>query len=109
MKILLDECLPVDFRHSFPNHEAHTAQWAGLKGKKNGDLLRSGESAGYDVLLTVDQGIPHQQSSAGRTISIILVRSRTNQIEDLLPLVNTILEVLKTIQPGQTISIPTSD
>ena len=21
MKVLLDECLPVDFRHSFPNHE----------------------------------------------------------------------------------------
>jgi hypothetical protein len=22
MKILLDECLPIDFRHSFPNHDA---------------------------------------------------------------------------------------
>ena len=41
MKILLDECLPIDFRHSFPNHEIHTAQWAGLKGKKNGELLRA--------------------------------------------------------------------
>ena len=29
MKILLDECLPLDFRHSFPGHEAHTVQWAG--------------------------------------------------------------------------------
>jgi predicted nuclease of predicted toxin-antitoxin system len=25
MKILLDECLPLDFRHSFPTHDAHTA------------------------------------------------------------------------------------
>src|SRR5713226_447273 len=106
MKILLDECLPVDFRHRFPTHDAHTAQWAGLKGKGNGELLRAAEIAGYDVLLTVDQGIPHQQPSAGRRISIILVRSRTNQIEDLFPLVNTILEVLETIQPGQTVSIP---
>jgi predicted nuclease of predicted toxin-antitoxin system len=32
MKVLLDECLPLDFRHSFPNHDVHTAQWAGLKG-----------------------------------------------------------------------------
>jgi predicted nuclease of predicted toxin-antitoxin system len=40
MKILLDECLPLDFRHSFPGHEVHTAEWAGFKGKKNGDLLR---------------------------------------------------------------------
>ena len=39
MKILLDECLPLDFRHSFPGHDAHTAEWAGLKGRKNGDYF----------------------------------------------------------------------
>src|SRR5713226_3411266 len=98
MRILLDECLPVDFRHSFPDHDVNTAQWAGLKGKKNGELLRAAEAAGYDVLLTVDQGIPHQQSPARRALSIILVRSRTNQIEDLVPLVDPILQALETIQ-----------
>jgi predicted nuclease of predicted toxin-antitoxin system len=46
MKILLDECLPVDLRHSFPGHEAHTAQWAGLKGRKNGELLRAAGNGG---------------------------------------------------------------
>jgi len=109
MKILLDECLPLDFRHSFPTHAAHTAQWAGLKGKKNSELLRAAEVAGYDVLLTVDHGIPHQQSATGRRLSIILIRSRTNQIEDLFPLVNTILRALETIQPGQTVAIPLPD
>ena len=62
MKILLDECLPLELRHSFPSHDVHTAQWAGLKGKTNGELLRAAEIAGYDVLLTVDQGIPRNQS-----------------------------------------------
>ena len=109
MKILLDECLPLDFRHSFPNHDVHTVQWAGLKGKRNGELLRAAEVAGYDVLLTVDHGIPHQQPSSIRKLSIILVRSRTNQIEDLLPVVDAILWALETIQPGQTIGIPSSD
>jgi hypothetical protein len=47
----LDECLPLDFRQSFPKHDTRTAQWAGLKGKKNGDLLRAAEIEGYDVLL----------------------------------------------------------
>ena len=82
MKILLDECLPLDFRHSFPHHEAHTTQWAGLKSKKNGELLLAAEAAGYEVLLTVDQGIPHQQNFAGRKLSIVLVRSRTNHLEE---------------------------
>jgi predicted nuclease of predicted toxin-antitoxin system len=62
MKVLLDECLPIDFRHELRKHEVHTAQWAGLKGKKNGELLRAAEAAGYDVFLNVDQGIPHQQT-----------------------------------------------
>ena len=108
MKILLDECLPLDFRHSIRNHDVHTAQWAGLKGKKNGELLRAAEIAGYDVLLTVDQGIPQQQPPTGRRLSILLVHSRTNQIEDLLPLVDAIVQALDTIQPAQTVAIPMS-
>jgi predicted nuclease of predicted toxin-antitoxin system len=108
MKILLDECLPLDFRQSFDDHETHTVQWAGLKGKKNGELLRMAELAGYEVLLTVDQGIPHQQNLAGRKISIILLRSRTSQIEELLLLVEAILTALDSIQPGQIVAIPLS-
>ena len=46
MKILLDERLPVDFRHSFRDNEAHTAEWAGSKGKQNGDLVSCAELAG---------------------------------------------------------------
>ena len=82
MRILLDECLPLDFRHSFQGHDAHSAQRPGLKGKKNGELLLAAELAGYEVLITVDQGIPHQQNFAGRKLSIVLVRSRTNQLEE---------------------------
>lgn len=91
MKVLLDECLPLDFRHSFTGHDAHTVQWAGLKGKKNGELLRAAEAAGYEVLLTVDQGIPRQQLGRLQKLSIVVVRSRTNQLEDLTPLVSAIL------------------
>ena len=105
MKILLDECLPLDFRHSFPGHDAHSAEWAGLKGKKNGELLQAAELAGYEVLLTVDQGIPHQQNLAGRKLSIITIRSRTNQLEDLLRFVDGILNALETMTPGQIVPI----
>ncbi|MFN0169528.1 MAG: hypothetical protein ACKV22_24160 [Bryobacteraceae bacterium] len=112
MKILLDECLPVDFRHSLPAHETHAVQWAGLKGKKNGELLRAAVVAGYEVLLTVDQVIPRQPSLGESMLSIILIRSRTNQMEDLVPLAPAILGVLDSIQPGQTVvvslSLPTS-
>jgi len=63
MKILLDECLPGDFRHGFPGYEAHSVEWAGLKGKKNRELPQAAEGGGYQVLLTVDQGIPRQRTT----------------------------------------------
>jgi hypothetical protein len=105
VKILLDECLPLDFRHSFPGHRAHSAQWAGLKGKKNGDLLRAAEHVGYDVILTVDQGIPHEQNLAGFRLAILVIHARTNQLEDLLPLVDAILLSLNTIRPSQVMHV----
>jgi len=108
MKVLLDECLPVDFRHNFPSHDAHTVEWAGLKGRKNGELLRLAEAAGHDVLLTVDRGIPHQHPLSGRTLLIVMISARTNQVEDLLSTVDAILRVLTEIQPGQIVSIPLS-
>ena len=64
------------------------------------------EMAGYEVFLTVDQGIPHQQHSSGRKLSIVVVRSPTNQIEDLLPLTDAILSASTAIMPGQIVPIP---
>lgn len=100
MKVLVDECLPIDFRHHLPGHEVHTTAWAGFKGLKNGLLLDRAEQAGYQALLTVDQGVPRQQNLGPRQISILVIRPPTNQLEDLLPLVERILLALDEMQPG---------
>lgn len=105
MTILLDECLPLDFRHSFPEHNTHTAQWAGFKGFRNGDLIRAAESKGYDVLLTVDSGVPHQKPASSKLLSIIVIVASTNQLENLLPFVESIRKLLRSIQPGQTVRL----
>lgn len=101
MRVLLDECLPVDFRNHLRGHEVHSVEWAGFKSLKNGQLLQQAESAGYEVFLTVDQGAPHQQDLIKRKISILVICPPTNRIEDLLPFVGEILSVLREIQPGQ--------
>jgi hypothetical protein len=43
----------------------------------------------------------HQQRPSGRRLAIVVIFSPTNQLEDLLPLVNEILQVLESIEPGQ--------
>ncbi len=105
MKILLDECVPFRLRHRFPEHEAHTVQWAGLKGLKNGELLHAAEAEGYDVLLTVDQGIPYQQNIVSRKIAIVAMRAATNDVDDLLPLVDAVRRTIETIRPGTVVTV----
>ena len=105
MRILIDECIDQQFRNSIPGHECQTAQYAGLAGLKNGDLLRAAESAKFDVLLTVDQGIEHQQNLSVRTIAIIVFCVKSNRLKHLLELVPTCLAQIQSIKPGQIVKI----
>src|SRR3954462_13136653 len=76
-----------------------------LAGKRNGELLTLAEAAGFDVLLTVDKGLPHQQNLSDRVISLLVVRAHSNEIEDLLPHVPACLEALRSIKPGQVVRV----
>jgi predicted nuclease of predicted toxin-antitoxin system len=74
MRILIDECIDERFRNSLPEHVCQTARYAGLR---NGDLLTAAETAKFDVLLTMDQGIEYQQNLTGRSIAIIIFRTKS--------------------------------
>jgi hypothetical protein len=75
--------------------------WAGIK---NGVLLSLAE-AEFDALVTIDQGFEYQQNVKECRIAILLVVSRSNQIEDLAPIVPAVLTALETILPGQVVRI----
>ena len=64
MRVILDECLDEGLRHHFTGHECQTCRYAGLTGLANGALLAAADQAGFDVLITVDQNMPNQQSCA---------------------------------------------
>jgi hypothetical protein len=101
MKILLDECIPRKLKNSFPGHECQTVPEAGLAGQKNGLLLSLAEGAGFDLFITIDKGLQYQQNLAGRGIAILLVRARSNRLEDLLPYVEACRSLINSIQPGE--------
>ena len=78
MRILIDECIDERFRSSLPGHDCQTARYAGLAGLKNSELTVA-VAKGFDVFLTVDQGIEYQQN--------LIFRTESNRLKDLLPLV----------------------
>ena len=57
---------------SIMGHESRTVQEAGWFGKQNGELLTLAESA-FDVLVTIDTNLRHQQNLADRKIAIVVL------------------------------------
>ena len=108
MRILLDECIDEALRRHFTGHECQTCRYAGLRGLTNGDLLDAAERSGFEALITVDQNMAHQQSLPGRAISLIVLRARTTNIDDIVVLMPSVLAALDAIKPGDVVRIGAS-
>lgn len=106
MKLLLDECLPRKLKIYFETEgfQCKTVREAGLASKENGGLLAAAEGL-YDVLLTIDQNMRHQQNMAGRSLAILVFAAKSNDIDDLQPLVANAVAALAQIQPGQIVEV----
>jgi predicted nuclease of predicted toxin-antitoxin system len=108
MRLLLDECIPRKLKAYLSGHECRTTLEAGWAGKKNGELLTLAEGS-FDVFLTLDKGVQYQQNLSGRRIGVLIIRVRTNRIEDVMERVPACLRALQTIQPGQIIRLGLSE
>jgi hypothetical protein len=100
-KILLDECVPRKFKKHLPGHDIVTVPEAGFAGKKNGELLSLAEKAGFQVFITLDQGIEYEQNLGGRSLAVILIHAKSSKLEDLVPHVAKILAALESMGVGQ--------
>jgi predicted nuclease of predicted toxin-antitoxin system len=105
MRILIDECIDERFRYALSAHDCQNARYDGLAGLKNGELLTAAEAAGFEVLLTVDQGIEYQQRLIPRKLAIVIFRVKSNRLKDLLPPVPVCLTRIESIEPGRIIRI----
>ena len=101
MKLLLDECVPKRLRNDFADHEVRTVDEVGLKGLKNGELLRAAESQQFDVLVTVDRRIPFQQKVSQLDLALIILVAKPCRYAQLKLLVPKTLETLETIRSGE--------
>ena len=67
-------------------HAVKTARQQGWDTLLNGELLRVAEEAGFDVLLTTDKNLAHQQNLKGRRIAIVVLgRNRWRIVKAVLP------------------------
>jgi hypothetical protein len=69
MRILFDQGTPVPLRSALIGHEVTTAHERGWSTLENGRLLDAAERE-FDLFITTDQNLLHQQSLRGRRLAI---------------------------------------
>jgi len=98
MRLLLDESVPAGLRRYLPGHIVMTVVERGWGGTKNGALLALA-AAEFDALITVDKNLPYQQNLAKLPISIVILDTRSNELNFLIPLVPLLVQTLSNLQP----------
>jgi PIN like domain len=96
MKVLLDECLPRKLKREVQADVVRTVPEMDWAGTKNGALLRLVERE-FDLFLTNDQNLEHQQNLKRFDLAVVVLVAPTNDIEDLSPLMPAANEAIKTI------------
>ena len=73
MLVLFDHGTPRGLARSLAGHTVHRAKTRGWETLSNGELLARAEEAGFDVFVTTDKNIRHQQNLHGRKIAIVVL------------------------------------
>ncbi len=97
MRVLLDEMLDRRLKRFLPEGvEAVTVRERGWDSKKNGELLTLAEKE-FDVLLTTDRGIPHQQDLSRFDLEVEVISARSNRLADLEPRMEDVRRMIENL------------
>jgi len=96
---LLDECVDRRLERDLVGHLVSTVPRKGWAGIKNGELLALAQNE-FEAFITVDRKLAAQQDLAKFKIPVLLIRARTNRLEDIRPLVPELLKTLAGVRAG---------
>jgi hypothetical protein len=71
LKVLFDQNVPRPLVRFLGAHDVKRAAELGWSNLRNGALLSAADAAGFDVLLTGDKTIRHEQNMSGREVAVV--------------------------------------
>jgi hypothetical protein len=101
VKVLLDEMLPIGVRQFLPDHQVVTAAYAGLAGVSNGEMISRAIDTGFDVIVSLDRGIPHQQNLDQYGIGFVLIPD--NDLVRIQAYADALADAVAAITPGRVV------
>ena len=90
----------------FSDHHVESVPLIGWAGIENGELLRKAVEAGFDVLVTMDSNMVHQQNIRQYAIAVVALRAQSNRLANTRPLMPALLAVLSQVKPGTVTFLP---
>jgi hypothetical protein len=103
MRVLLDNGTPRGVAAALSDHTVEEARSRGWDTLTNGELLDEAEAAGFDVFVTTDRNIRHQQNLTGRRIAVVVLgRGRWRLIRNKL---REVAAAIATATPGTFIEV----
>ena len=75
MKILFDANTPAPLARFLRGHHVTRADELGWQGLENGALLYAAEEAGFELPISCDQNVPHQQNLVSQRLAVIILSS----------------------------------
>jgi predicted nuclease of predicted toxin-antitoxin system len=110
MKLLIDENLPKALKQYLSEYDVYTVRDMGWQGKKNGELMALMLAEQFEVLITFDKNLQHQQNFERYPVAVLVLNAFGNSILFLTPLIAPMCEAVKRkLPPGATvISLSTS-
>jgi predicted nuclease of predicted toxin-antitoxin system len=106
VRILIDHNLDWRLKNYLPGHEVKTVFEMGWSDLLNGELMDEAIQAQFDVLLTSDSSIRHQQNFSFRLIAVVVLRARDNRLKTHIPMMQDVLQTLLIIRPGEVVEVP---
>lgn len=101
MRILLDHNLDWRLWELLQPHEVITTRRMRWDRYENGELLEVAQTE-FDVLLTTDTNLYHQQKVADYDLAVVVLRAYQNSLEALSPLMEPVMNLLERVNPGET-------
>ena len=65
-------------------HEVYTVSQMKWNGFRNGNLIQRSIDEGFNMILTIDKNIAHQQNILNKNIIINIWNSKSSKIEDII-------------------------
>ena len=103
MRILFDQGTPAPLRDHLPGHSVETAYEKGWSSLRNGELLIKAE-AEFDLLITTDRNLRHQQDLPMRKLAIVVLP--TTSWPRLERMTREIAAAVNSLQSGQYLELP---